>query len=63
MDQVTDSAGKEISFSIKNEAVAALTTLGYNSKVADKIIRDILSAEPDLSLEELIKKGLASLNG
>lgn len=62
VDQVAEEGVKEISFSIKNEAVSALTTLGYNSKVADKIIRDILSAEPDLSLEELIKKSLSNLN-
>lgn len=62
VDQVTEEGTKEISYSIKNEAVGALTTLGYNSKTADKIIRDILSAEPDLSLEELIKKSLSSLN-
>lgn len=62
VDQVAEEGVKEISFSIKNEAVAALTTLGYNFKIADKAIRDILSAEPDLSLEELIKKSLSNLN-
>ena len=62
VDQVSEEGAKEISFSIKNEAAGALTTLGYNSKVADKIIRDVLSAEPDLSLEELIKKSLSNLN-
>jgi len=62
VDQVVEAGIKEVPFSIKNEAVAALTTLGYHSKVADKIIRDVLSAEPDLSLEELIKKSLAGLN-
>jgi holliday junction DNA helicase RuvA len=62
VDLVSEESSREISFSIKNEAIAALTTLGYNSKVADKIIRDILSSEPDLSLEELIKKSLSNLN-
>jgi holliday junction DNA helicase RuvA len=62
VDQVAEEGIKDISFSIKNEAVGALTTLGYNSKTADKIIRDVLSAEPDLSLEELIKKSLSTLN-
>lgn len=62
VDQVAEEGIKEASFSIKNEAVAALTTLGYNSKVADKIIRDVLATEPDLSLEELIKKSLSNLN-
>jgi Holliday junction DNA helicase RuvA len=62
VDMISEEGKKEIPFSIKKEAVAALTTLGYNSKVADTIIRDILSAEPNLSLEELIKKSLSNLN-
>jgi holliday junction DNA helicase RuvA len=53
---------KEISFSVKNEAVSALTTLGYNFKLAEKTIRDILNSEPNVSLEELIKKALGDLN-
>lgn len=62
VDMISEEGKKEIPFSIKKEAMAALTTLGYNSKVADTIIRDVLSAEPNLSLEELIKKSLSSLN-
>ena len=53
---------KEISFSIKNEAVAALTTLGYNSKLAEKTVRDIFNSEPVIALEDLIKKSLSDLN-
>ena len=62
VDMISEEGKKEIPFSIKKEAVAALTTLGYNLKVADTIIREVLSAEPDLSLEELIKKSLSGLN-
>ncbi len=62
VDLIAEEGNKEIHFSIKNEAVAALTTLGYNTKVADKIIRDIISVDPDLSLEEVIKKSLSNLN-
>ncbi len=62
VDQVSEEGTKEIPLSIKNEAAAAFTTLGYNSKVADKIIRDILSTDPNLSLEELIKRSLSNLN-
>jgi Holliday junction DNA helicase RuvA len=62
VDQVSEEGTRGIPLSIKNEAAAALTTLGYNSKVADKIIRDILSTEPNLSLEELIKRSLSNLN-
>lgn len=48
--------------SVKSEAVSALTTLGYNIKIAEKSIRDLLSEKPDYSLEELIKKALLNLN-
>ena len=52
----------EISYSIKNEAVAALGTLGYNSKTAETVVREILRENPDCTLEELIKKALGFLN-
>ena len=61
VDQVK-TEGKEISFSVKNEAIAALTTLGYNSKLAEKIVRDIFNSDPAVTLEELIKKSLGDLN-
>ena len=62
VDQIVEEGGKEIPFSIKNEAVSALTTLGYNFKVADNVVRNILSENGSISLEELIKKALGSLN-
>lgn len=62
VDNIPGEGTVEIPFSIKNEAVAALTTLGYNAKLAEKVVRDILSDEPGAALEELIKKALSSLN-
>ena len=62
VEQVQEEGEVEIPFSIKNEAVAALTTLGYNSKIAEKIVRDILTQEPNAAIEELIKKSLVALN-
>ena len=47
---------------VKQEAVSALTTLGYNSATAEKIVRQILSSSPACTLEELIKKSLSELN-
>ncbi|MGA8265632.1 MAG: Holliday junction branch migration protein RuvA [Ignavibacteriaceae bacterium] len=52
-----------VPFSIKNEAIAALTTLGYNSKQAEKSIRDVLAEYPKATLEDLIKKALSNLSG
>lgn len=48
--------------SAKSEAISALTTLGYNLKVAEKSVRDLLTENSRYSLEELIKKALANLN-
>ncbi|MDT3695586.1 MAG: Holliday junction branch migration protein RuvA [Ignavibacterium sp.] len=48
--------------SAKEEAVAALSTLGYQRQISDKVIRDLLSENPNYSLEELIRKALSELN-
>lgn len=48
--------------SIKSEAMSALTTLGYNVKVAEKAVRDLLIENQNYSLEDLIKKALSNLN-
>lgn len=47
---------------IKSEAISALTTLGYNAKVAEKAVRDLLIENQNYSLEDLIKKALSNLN-
>ncbi len=62
VEMISEEGGIEIPFNIKNEAVAALTTLGYNSKLAEKVVRDILVEEPNSALEDLIKKSLSILN-
>src|ERR1035441_2831353 len=59
VDQVNEEGGTELQFSMKNEAVMALSTLGYNNKLAEKVVRDILLTEPNTPLEELIKKALS----
>ena len=48
--------------SLQKEAVAALTTLGYNLTGSEKAVNKILSELPDSSLEELIKRSLKELN-
>jgi len=62
VDQVNEEGGIEHAFSLKNEAVMALSTLGYNNKLAEKVVRDILLSEPGAPLEDLIKKALSFLN-
>ena len=53
---------KSIDYSIRQQAVSALVTLGYNQKNSEKIVRDLLTSNPGLSLEEIIKKSLAEFN-
>ncbi|MFO7526311.1 MAG: Holliday junction branch migration protein RuvA [Ignavibacteriaceae bacterium] len=58
------SAGefKDLPPSIKNETISALSTLGYNIKVAEKVVRELLIENSGYALEDLIKKALANLN-
>jgi Holliday junction DNA helicase RuvA len=48
--------------SAKDEAISALATLGYQRQLAEKVVRDLFSENANYSLEELIRKALASLN-
>ncbi len=49
-------------YAVKGDAIAALMSLGYNSKKAELAVSHILSKSPDLQLEEIIKRALAGLN-
>ncbi len=46
---------------IRNEALSALEVLGFNKKKVEKTIQVILQEEPEMSLEDLIKKALKNL--
>lgn len=54
--------GAAVKSSAKDEAIAALATLGYQRQIAEKVIRDLLSGTPSLTLEELIRQALSHLN-
>ena len=62
VDKIKEGEEKGASYNIKQEAVSALTTLGYNYKQAESAVRDILNTSKDISLEELIKRALGSFN-
>jgi len=47
---------------VRSEAVAALCTLGYNVRTAEKITSDIIASDPAVTIEELIRRSLAVLN-
>jgi Holliday junction DNA helicase RuvA len=59
---IRDEGVSAVEISIQKEAVAALTTLGYNLTNAEKAANKILSENPDCNLEELIKKSLSELS-
>jgi len=48
--------------SVQKEAIAALTTLGYNLVSSEKAINKILAEFLECSIEELIKRALKELN-
>ena len=45
----------------KDEALSALTTLGFSKSAVNKEINKILSSEPDIDIEMLIKKAMKNL--
>ena len=63
-DSVSESGEATISgpSNTRNDAIAALVNLGYNQKVAERIVRSITDRTPDISIEDLIKDSLAGLN-
>jgi holliday junction DNA helicase RuvA len=50
------------SSNVRNDAVAALTNLGYNRQSAERIVRAVLDRQPNSSIEDLIKQALSLLN-
>jgi Holliday junction DNA helicase RuvA len=58
----SDSTLSSSTFTVKDDAVAALIGLGYNHKIADKAIRNLLESNSSFSLEDLIKESLKNLN-
>lgn len=45
----------------KEESLSALETLGFNRKSAQKVVEKILSSDPSLSVEHIIKEALKKL--
>ncbi len=46
---------------LQNEAVAALSALGFSPAPSHKVVSKLLSEEPSLPIEEIIKKALKML--
>jgi len=64
VDSVTDTGENIISGSsaIRGDAIAALVNLGYNQKIAERIVQTVIDKNPDISIEDLIKNSLSALN-
>ncbi len=55
-------ASDELLSNVKvEEAVLALVSLGHNRNTAESILLKVLGAEPDLALDELIKRALQNI--
>ena len=60
-EQVSSGSGT-VNFNIRTDAVAALVSLGYNPKQAEKAAKIIMDSNPSVTIEELIKLSLGMLN-
>ncbi|MBU2507511.1 MAG: Holliday junction branch migration protein RuvA [Bacteroidetes bacterium] len=49
-------------YSVRNDAVSALTSLGYNHKSAENAVRQAINSNAAAGIEEVIKEALALLN-
>jgi Holliday junction DNA helicase RuvA len=46
---------------VKDEAVAALTMLGFSPAPTQKVVLEILKSQPDLPVEQVIKLALKQI--
>lgn len=52
------SAGPSVNAAVKDEAVSALTMLGFSPAPSAKVVVEILTAQPDLQVEMVVKEAL-----
>ena len=56
------SAGPSVNTTVKDEAVSALTMLGFSPAPSAKVVVEILTAQPDLQVEMVVKEALKRIN-
>lgn len=59
-DLVATPGGRETAFPVREEAVAALTALGFTEKAAVVAIDKALATSPDASVETLVRQALGA---
>ena len=52
------STGPSVNAAVKDEAVSALTMLGFSPAPSAKVVVEILTAQPDLQVEMVVKEAL-----
>ena len=57
----TTSVAPQVNQEVQQEAVAALTMLGFSPAPSAKVVTKLLSEEPDLPVEQIIKRALKLL--
>lgn len=55
-------AATDIAYPVRSEAIAALASLGYNQRAAEKLVRELLDVDPNLKLEDLLKQALKKMS-
>lgn len=60
MDSLSTSSDN-VQYAIRGEGVAALVTLGYNQKIAERVVSEILQETPDITIENLLKVSFKKL--
>lgn len=61
-DSVISPAGAAPVRGVRSEAILALTTLGYNRSIAEKITKEIAEVSPSITIEDMIKQALRKLS-
>lgn len=54
-------AAQQVNQQVMHESVAALTMLGFSPAPTQKVVQKLLTEEPDLAVEQVIKKALKML--
>jgi Holliday junction DNA helicase RuvA len=52
---------KSVSNEVKDEAVGALTMLGFSPAPSAKVVSEILSSNPDMPVEKVVKMALKQI--
>lgn len=57
----TSVPGKEVALGIYDEALAALSMLGFQKSASEKVLRSILKEKPTMAVEDVIRHALKQL--